>query len=428
MRNFFLFVLVSFGLSVEGCTATSWALLVAGSKGWYSYRHQAEILQAYQILKYQHVPEENIILMHYDDIAVNAQNPTPGQVLTSSSGLNVYENAPKDYTGKDITPENLMNILTGNKTAMAGVGSGKVIDSTSKDTVLVYFAGHGGQAVLAFPNSQITVQGFKQLLEKMHEEKRYAKVMLLLFEASFSASMLRNTRLNDMNIFALTSSDFKESSQACNFDETRATYLMDCFSSNLLSLWSNNNGNMSLDSIYDAVKERTTSSTVVKFDNSSLGSQLLSSFIGENISPGTGHEIKPHHMDQNAVKSEDVPVHILEHKTASNQSKDYAAYDQLLEKRSYIQDIYQKVVDDLANSDFQKRYWMQVGIDKIHNWACHTDIVDQFSKICFNFGENPYALKFVHALAHICNEGVSRSKIIDTFRRVCQEGKNVEAQ
>ena len=46
-----------------------WALLVAGSNGFWNYRHQADICHAYQVLIKNGFPADNIILMAYDDIA-----------------------------------------------------------------------------------------------------------------------------------------------------------------------------------------------------------------------------------------------------------------------------------------------------------------------------------------------------------------------
>ena len=38
-----------------------------------------------------------------------------------------------DYTGEDVTAENFLAVLKGNKAAMEGKGSGKVLDSGPND-------------------------------------------------------------------------------------------------------------------------------------------------------------------------------------------------------------------------------------------------------------------------------------------------------
>ena len=124
-----------------------WALLVAGSNGYFNYRHQADICHAYQILHRHGVPDENIVVMMYDDIAHSEENPTPGVVINHPAGKDVYHGVPKDYTGKDVTPEVFLKVLQGQD---PGVGSGKVIKSGPNDRVFVNFADHGapGQTVL----------------------------------------------------------------------------------------------------------------------------------------------------------------------------------------------------------------------------------------------------------------------------------------
>ena len=57
------------------------------------------------------IPEDHIIIFHYDDIAYNKQNPTPGIVINEIGGPDVYKGVPKDYTGKDVTPKVNKNSL-----------------------------------------------------------------------------------------------------------------------------------------------------------------------------------------------------------------------------------------------------------------------------------------------------------------------------
>ena len=78
----------------------TWALLVAGSRGWDNYRHQADVCHAYQVLHNHGVPKENIIVMMYDDIANNSKNPKPGEIYNYPGGPNVY----KGITVGDISP------------------------------------------------------------------------------------------------------------------------------------------------------------------------------------------------------------------------------------------------------------------------------------------------------------------------------------
>jgi legumain len=81
-------------------------------------------------MKKNGIPEDQIILFAFDDIANNSENPFPGQVFNKPNGIDVYEGVFIDYKGSDVTPENFLNVLKGNKESMKGIGSGKVLEST----------------------------------------------------------------------------------------------------------------------------------------------------------------------------------------------------------------------------------------------------------------------------------------------------------
>jgi len=57
------------------------------------------------VIRKHGIPDENIIVMHYDDIANHPKNPTPGIIVNRVNGSDVYKGVPKHYTGTDVTPE-----------------------------------------------------------------------------------------------------------------------------------------------------------------------------------------------------------------------------------------------------------------------------------------------------------------------------------
>merc|ERR1712133_122651 len=100
-----------------------WALLVAGSNGYWNYRHQADIAHAWQIMRKFGIPEENIVTMMYDDVANDKHNPVPGTLINRPGGHDVYYGVVKDYVGKDVTPDNFLKVLAGDAEGMKGIGS-----------------------------------------------------------------------------------------------------------------------------------------------------------------------------------------------------------------------------------------------------------------------------------------------------------------
>eukprot|EP00121_Abeoforma_whisleri_P012846 Awhi_evm1s11857 len=109
---------------------SNWAVLVAGSSGYYNYRHQADICHAYQLLRANGFPEHRIITLMADDVANHPANPFKGTLINHPNGKDVYHGVVKDYTGASVTPHTFMAVLTGDKDAVRGLGSGKVLRST----------------------------------------------------------------------------------------------------------------------------------------------------------------------------------------------------------------------------------------------------------------------------------------------------------
>lgn len=101
------------GVSVAADASDHWAVLVAGSSQYYNYRHQADVAHAHQVLVRNGFPEENIILMMYDDVADAKENPFQGQLFNKKDGKNVYDKDAIDYRGLDVTKVNLYAVLKG---------------------------------------------------------------------------------------------------------------------------------------------------------------------------------------------------------------------------------------------------------------------------------------------------------------------------
>merc|ERR1712232_1236171 len=114
----------------------------AGSRTYRNYRHQADACHAYQVAKRNGIPESQIILLAYDDIANNKENPFKGQMFNKPTpkgtpGVDVYDGCKISYSGSQVTAENFLKVLSGDSSA-----SGSVLKSTSSDHVFVYYTDH----------------------------------------------------------------------------------------------------------------------------------------------------------------------------------------------------------------------------------------------------------------------------------------------
>uniref|UniRef100_A0A2R9AYX1 legumain n=1 Tax=Pan paniscus TaxID=9597 RepID=A0A2R9AYX1_PANPA len=177
-----------------------WVVIVAGSNGWYNYRHQAAACHDYQIIYRNGIPDEHIIVMMYDDTAHSEDNPTPGIVINRPNGMD------------DVTPQNFLAVLTGDAEAVKGIGTRKVLKSGPQDHVYLH------------------VKYLNETIHYMYIHKMYQK-MVFYIEACESGSMM-NHLPGDTNVYATTAANPRESSYTCYYDEKRSTYLGDWYSVN----------------------------------------------------------------------------------------------------------------------------------------------------------------------------------------------------
>ncbi|XP_073224337.1 vacuolar-processing enzyme-like [Cicer arietinum] len=189
-------------------TGVKWAFLVAGSRGYGNYRHQADVCHAYQVLKSGGLKDENIIVMMYDDIADSIENPIPGAIINQPDGPDVFQGVPLDYTGPDANINNFYAVLRGYKSGLIG-GSGKVLSSKPEDTVFIYIASHGNKGFIGLPDDNVVYAD--QFLEAL---KINYKKMVIYIESCNSGSMFEGLLRDDLNIYATTSARADENSHA----------------------------------------------------------------------------------------------------------------------------------------------------------------------------------------------------------------------
>jgi len=400
-----------------------WALLVAGSNYWYNYRHQADVCHAYQVLHAHGIPDENIVVMMFDDLANNAQNPTKGVVINHPDGKDVYKGVPKDYVGNDVNVQNFLNILTGNKAAMKGIGSGKVIESGPNDHVFVNFVDHGATGILAFPVGELTVKQLNDALNKMYTEKRYAKLVLYI-EACEAGSMFRNVLSAKINAFATTASDYDESSYACYYDSKRATYLGDWYSVNWMEDSDKENiEKETLQAQFTIVKNITTTSHVMEYGDMTISKLVVGEFQGEKATPAKTASKVPFNR---GAPSWEVPLDILyrqqaDAKTEQEKENFKLQIDEMIEKRGHLETIVKKIVTRVSVSREHEERLTLTRPTQLTNLDCHHQLIKAFSRHCFDFGKNTYALKYAYVLANICEDGsMNVDNVVRTMRQVCK--------
>ncbi|XP_066132496.1 legumain [Saccopteryx bilineata] len=401
-----------------------WVVIVAGSNGWYNYRHQADACHAYQIVHRNGIPDEQIVVMMYDDIATSEDNPTPGVVINRPNGTDVYEGVLKDYTGEDVTPEVFLAVLRGDAKAVEGRGSGKVLKSGPRDHVFVYFTDHGATGLLAFPNDDLHVKDLHKTIHYMYKHKKYQK-MVFYIEACESGSMMSDLP-TDINVYATTAANPDESSYACYYDEKRSTYLGDWYSVN----WMEDSDvedltKETLHKQYQLVKSHTNTSHVMQYGNKSISTMKLMQFQGVKHQASSPVSLPPvQHLD--LTPSPDVPLTIMKrklmHTNDLQESRRLVAEIQRhLESRNVMEKAVQKIVSLVTkSSDEVERLLSTRAPLTAHD--CYQAAVGHFRTHCFNWHSSTYeyALRHLYVLVNLCEKPYPIDRIKSAMDTVCR--------
>ena len=215
-----------------------YAVLVQGSSGWNDYRHEADVLSIYQMLKANGYPDDHIILISADYCANAPENKDKGAVRTDPDGKNLREGAVIDYLNADLTPQDICNILKGVKTDRTPV----VLPADSCQNVLLFWSGHGRCSVmnginemawLNNPTGQgMTADMLAGTLQDMANNKQYRQ-MLLCLEPCYSANMGKELE-SIPGVLAICSSGVFEQSFADSWSNELGVWMCDRFSRNLI--------------------------------------------------------------------------------------------------------------------------------------------------------------------------------------------------
>jgi glycosylphosphatidylinositol transamidase (GPIT) subunit GPI8/ABC-type branched-subunit amino acid transport system substrate-binding protein len=164
-----------------------WALVVAASSGWLNYRHQADAMRIYHLLRERGYDDDHIVLILADDLADNPRNPYPGVVTVSPEGPDLYSDIRIDYRLADLSPGDITEILMGAKSERLP----EVISSGPSDNVLVFWSGHGSPGAFVWDDVDgFTTSMMHSTLRGLHEGEKYRK-MLWLVETCYAGSVAR---------------------------------------------------------------------------------------------------------------------------------------------------------------------------------------------------------------------------------------------
>ncbi|KAK6947617.1 Peptidase C13, legumain [Dillenia turbinata] len=425
----------------EAEVGTRWAVLVAGSSGFGNYRHQADVCHAYQILKKGGLKEENIVVFMYDDIASHEFNPRRGVIINHPQGQDVYAGVPKDYTGEQVTAENLYAVLLGDKDAVKG-GSGKVVESKPNDRIFIYYSDHGGPGVLGMPNLPfLFANDFIEVLKKKHASGSY-KEMVIYVEACESGSVFQGMMPEDLNIYVTTASNAEESSWGTycpGMEPSPPPEFITCLGDLYSVAWMEDSEthNLKKETIkqqYEAVKERTSNfntytagSHVMEYGNKSIKSEKLYLYQGYDPAsvnfPPNNFRLDTH-MDVVNQRDADLLFLWQRHKTAKDDSEKKAEIlkqiRETMEHRVHLDNSIELIGKVLFGPEKGSNFLNSkrpAHLPLVDDWECLKSLVRLFESHCGSLTQ--YGMKHIRAFANVCNKGISTSALEEVLVAAC---------
>jgi ABC-type branched-subunit amino acid transport system substrate-binding protein len=258
----------------------NYAVLVAASKGWKNYRHQADVLGMYHYLKGKGYDDDHIILIMADDIASNEKNPSQGVVRREIGGDNLYKDLQIDYKLDDLGLEGLKQILTCDPSEAYPVTLG----SSENDNVLFFWSGHGTQKGWKWKEDEDLNADFAR---SMFSDMQFRK-MFAIVETCYSGVVAQDCT-GIPGLLMMTAANPYETSKADAFDNELQVYLSNTFTSSILS-WFHSNPNTAIRDLYLHAFDKTNGSHVMVYNSDYYGNLYWNDM--SEYYPGIGISVK----------------------------------------------------------------------------------------------------------------------------------------
>ena len=245
----------------------NYAFLVAASTGWQNYRHQADVLDIYQMLKRHGYDDDHIILIMEGDILTDTHNKYPNEVRVQPGGVNLYNNVTIDYRTSTLTPTDILNILSGKATERTP----NVLKTTNKDNIFFFWSGHGNDGLLYLDRHNLYDKDVNAALKSMFFDNRYRKIFWVI-EACYSGSIGESNQ-DVPGLLMLTAANASETSKADIMDPVMNIWLSNGFTRAFCDAVERDN-NSSMRDLYYYVAQHTAGSHATMYNFGMYGNMF----------------------------------------------------------------------------------------------------------------------------------------------------------
>ncbi|CAJ0581975.1 unnamed protein product, partial [Mesorhabditis spiculigera] len=383
----FLFVGIGWAAPVQENQEAIWAVLVAGSKGYWNYRHQSDISAAYQLLIQRGVPKSQIITM---------MNPHRGKLYNWPGGPDVYAGVEVDYRLQDVNLGNLKAVLLGDAGNITGNGTGRVLKSNKQSHLFFYFTDHGAFEALQLPTGELIMENeFTKLMKEMMDREMFGSAMVFL-EACESGSMVENWGTFN-NVFAATAASATEPSYATHcLDFVLDTCMADEFSYNWMDTARRLSPKESLEGLTILTKAKTKRSNVQEIGSLQMKTRSNGAYLGSHVSKTLAQLDYKNYTAQATQPTWKIPLIQLERRAASGDIKHVQNLRIFTQKLSKLEHVLEKLKHDLPISSHFKL--SSNNFDK----NCYGEALQEFINRCSDRDIDSFALRNARIFASAC--------------------------
>lgn len=225
-----------------------YAVLVQGSSGFENYRHQADVLGIYQMLRSGGFPDDHIILVLDKEMPENKDNPERGVVRNAEDGKDLLGGsdglpaAVVDYDSKDLSPADIADILLGRQSGRLPT----VLPQDAGANVLLYWSGHGYNSAEVESNEFCwrdlqPGNGFNYAMLKETAGGMKFRKLLICAEPCYGEAVIRSIE-GIQGALAISGASASEMSWADHWNADARLWMCDRFSLSLIEYLTQNPG------------------------------------------------------------------------------------------------------------------------------------------------------------------------------------------
>lgn len=288
---------------------TRYFLLIAGSKGWSNYRHQADVMALSTLLHSD--PNNNVITMMTDDIVNHPSNPAPGKMFNTET-LYDTNTLPRYCTHKPTSIYNFnfgssSNLITKSKPSSFINCSPELYDNkyniyhneyinstnvtfqsmkqlmsknkfTKNDIVTIYYNDHGAPGLLCSPkNTDFFADDIENYLKELSHQ---VGKILFIIESCYSGSIAKYISIP--NVFTISAANAIQSSYSTKWSNELNTFVTNLFTLNFINFINDlDNQNLTILDLVNYLASHTLRSTVTAYGDNHFSKSLTKYKISE---------------------------------------------------------------------------------------------------------------------------------------------------